>query len=100
VPFDNNDLQLCGQRLGEVSELSYIIEKATTKPTLSPEHYVYYSVKHIKTALDLDGKEVTIIDDQRDERVAVEHLTVKKEELQKKIEEIDDKLAKIKALKI
>lgn len=74
----------------------FFIEKNTNQPM--PEQPAYYTIKHIKEVETVDGKKVTVIDEQRTEQVTVEQLENQKKSYQNAITEIDRKLAEIAKL--
>ena len=74
--------------------MNYIIEKTT--PQLEPMRTAEvdtYLIKYTKTAIQEDGKEVTVIDENRTEQVTVEQLEAQKLSYQNAIKQIDEKLS-------
>lgn len=57
-----------------------------------------YEVQYFKTATDVEGKEVEVVDDQRIQRITVSQLEAQKVSLQNQIKEIDTKLLEIAKL--
>lgn len=80
--------------------MDYIIEKSGIEPQYveaQPEQV--FQIKYVKTALDVEGNEVEVIDENRVERVTVAQLESQKASLQAQIKEIDSKLAQISVIK-
>jgi hypothetical protein len=76
----------------------FIIEKGQSIPEPMPEQQQVYTIKYTKVVKDLEGNDVTVIDDQRTETVTKAGLEAQKAQYQKMISEIDEKLAKIEEL--
>lgn len=79
--------------------MTYIIEKNGLQPEYAqPVQEQVYVIKHFKTAIDVEGNEVEVVDENRLERVTVAQLEAQKASYQKMIDEIDAKLAQIAKL--
>ena len=71
--------------------MNYIIEKTT--PQLEPMRTAEvdtYLIKYTKVAKEVDGKEVTVIDENRTEQVTVAQLESQKVSYQNAIKIIDE----------
>lgn len=80
----------------------FVIDKSTViEPQMmemQPVERKVFTIKYFKTAIDVDGNEVQVVDDYRTEQVTVEQLESQKISLQNAIKEIDAKLAEISKL--
>lgn len=75
------------------------ISKSGTEPAyVQPEQEQVYEIQYFKTAKDVDGNEVEVVDENRRERATVAQLEAQKTTLQAQIKEIDAKLAEIAKL--
>ena len=77
----------------------YVIEAGQPIEVMpQPEMEQVYTIKYTKVVKDLEGNDVTVIDDQRTEQVTVSQLESQKLSYQNAIKAIDEKLAKIKLI--
>lgn len=77
----------------------YVIEKNGLQPEYSqPVQEQVYVIKHFKTAKDVEGADVEVVDENRIERVTVKQLEAQKVSYQNMIKEIDNKLLEITKL--
>jgi hypothetical protein len=75
-----------------------IIKNGTEPKSTQAGHDLFYEVKYFKTAIDREGNEVEVVDDERVERVTVSQLEAQKVGYQNMIKEIDSKLLEITKL--
>lgn len=75
-----------------------IIPSGTEPRMVQPEQEQVYEIQYFKTAIDVDGKEVEVVDENRREHLTVTQLNAQKASLQAQIKEIDAKLAEIAKL--
>ena len=79
--------------------MNYIVEKTTSQlEAMKPAEVDTYLIKYTKVAKEVDGTEVTVIDEERTEQVTVEQLESQKVSHQEAIKQIEEKLSIIKAL--
>lgn len=79
--------------------MTYVIEKNGVQPEyVQPEQEQVYVVKYFKTAIDAEGNEVEVVDENRVERVTLKQLEAQKVSYQNQIKEIDVKIAEIAKL--
>lgn len=74
--------------------MNYIIEKK--EDAIAQENV--YIIKHFKTAIDMDGNPVSILDEDNIERVTISELQDQKISHQDAIAKIDELLAQIEEL--
>lgn len=72
----------------------YTIEKNG----IQPNRQEGYTIKYLRKAIDKDGNEVEVVDENRREHLTVTQLNAQKASLQAQIKEIDTKLAEIAKL--
>lgn len=77
--------------------MTMIIEKAQEERPQMTQPAVY-EIKYTKEVETVEGEKVTVIDENRVERVTKEQLEAQKASLQAQIKEVDAKLAEISKL--
>lgn len=75
-----------------------IIKNGTEPKFEAVEPEQVYEVQYFKKAIDKEGVEVEVVDDQRREHLTATQLEAQKVSLQAQIKEIDSKLAEIAKL--
>lgn len=75
-----------------------IIKNGTEPQYVQPEQEQVYEIQYFKTAIDAEGKEVEVVDENRREHLTVTQLNAQKASLQAQIKEVDAKLAEIAKL--
>jgi len=75
-----------------------IIKNGTEPQYVQPKQEKVYEIQYFKTAVDVNGKEVEVIDENRREHLTVTQLNAQKASLQAQIKEIELKLTEIAKL--
>jgi len=75
-----------------------IIKNGTEPQYVQPEQEQVYEIQYFKTAVDVEGNEVEVVDENRREHLTVTQLESQKASLQAQIKEVDLKLAEIAKL--
>lgn len=81
--------------------MTYVIEKNGLQPEFvqpAQEQVQVFTVKYFKTAVDVEGNKVEVVDDNRIENVTIKQLEAQKVSYQNMIKEIDNKLLEITKL--
>lgn len=75
-----------------------IIKNGTEPQYVQPEQEQVYEIQYFKTATDVEGNEVEVVDENRREHLTVKQLESQKLSYQNQIKEIDLKLSEIAKL--